>query len=97
MTISQFMRISQEKKDKIAEQILSHLYHSFPKQLFTAEIAKELARDEEFIKKMLFSLKEKALVKDIKKNKQGIPFTRRIKWQLSTKAYEAYHQKAIGS
>lgn len=88
------MQLSKEKRDKIAEQILSQLYQSFPKQLFTTQIAKELARDEEFIKKLLFDLKEKGLIKDIKKNKQGIVFTKRIKWQLSTKAYEAYHQKA---
>ena len=47
------MRLSKDKRDKIAEQVLSFLYHSFPKQLFTAEIAKEIARDEEFIKKIL--------------------------------------------
>jgi DNA-binding IscR family transcriptional regulator len=88
------MRISKEKRDKIAEQILSHLYHSFPTQLFTAKIAKELARDEEFIKRLLFELQEKGLVSSIKKNTKGISFLKRIKWQLSSKAYEAYHQKA---
>jgi len=36
------MRLSKNKKDKIAEQILSYLYHSFPKQPFTAEIAREI-------------------------------------------------------
>ncbi len=35
------MRLSQQKRDKIAEQILSFLYHEFPKARFTAEIAKE--------------------------------------------------------
>ena len=88
------MRLSKEKRDKIAEQILSYLYSGFPTQFFTAQIAKEIARDEEFTKKLLFDLKEKGLVKNIKKNKQGIMFTKRIKWQLSTKAYEVYHQKA---
>jgi len=87
------MKLSQQKKDKIAEQILSLLYHSFPKQFFTAEIAREIARDEEFIKRLMFDLKNKNLVKDIKKNTKGIDFVRRIKWQLTSNAYEAYHSR----
>ena len=51
------MQLSQAKKDKITEQILSYLYHEFPNQPFTAEIAREIARDEEFIKRLLFELK----------------------------------------
>lgn len=87
------MRISQEKKDKIAEQILSYLYNFFPKYPFTAEIAREIARDEEFIKKILFELKEKNLVIAIKKNNEGIPFLRRLRWGLSNKVYDIYHLK----
>jgi len=87
------MRLSKEKRDKISEQILSLLYHSFPKQLFTAEIAKESARDEEFVKTILYELKEKNLVVAIKKNEIGKIFIRRIRWQLSSQAYQAYHQK----
>ena len=87
------MKLSQEKRDKIAEQILSFLYHVFPKQPFTAEIAREIARDEEFIKKLLFQLKEKGLVVPIRKNKKGQVFTRRIKWRISNKVYDVYHSK----
>ena len=87
------MRISQEKKDKIIEQILSYLFQIFPKEPFTAEIAKEIARDEEFIKRLLFELKEKNIVISIKKNKKGEPFSRRIKWRLTNKVYEVYHSK----
>lgn len=89
------MKLSQEKRDKISEQILAHLFQSFPKQLFTAEIAKELARDEEFVKSLMFDLKEKNLVVNIKKNEKGKFFVRRHKWQLSPKAYEAYTQKSV--
>lgn len=90
------MRLSQEKRDKIAEQILLFLYHNFPNQPFTSEIAREIARDEEFIKKLLFDLKNKGLVIPIRKNSKGISFSRRIKWRLSNKAYDAYkmHQKS---
>ena len=88
------MRLSQEKKDKITEQILSFLYHIFPKQPFTAEIAREIARDEEFIKRMLFELKEKSLVASSNKNKKGIIFTRRLRWRLTQRVYDVYHQKS---
>jgi len=87
------MRLSKEKRDKISEQILSWLYHSFPKQLFTAEIARESARDEEFVKTILYELKERGLVVSIKKNETGKLFVRRVRWQLSPQAYQAYHQK----
>ncbi|MEK6886058.1 MAG: hypothetical protein AABX17_03770 [Nanoarchaeota archaeon] len=88
------MRLSKEKKDKIAEQILLHLYQSFPKQLFTSEISKEIARDEEFIKTIMFELKDKNLVLAIKKNEEGKDFVRRIRWQLSGPVYQAYDIKA---
>ena len=87
------MRISQEKIDKITEQILLYLYQSFPKYPFTAEIAKEIARDEEFIKKLLIDLKEKNLVISINKNNKGQPFSRRLKWRLTNKIYDIYHSK----
>jgi len=87
------MRLSKIKKDKIAEQIISYLYHSFPKQPFTAEIAREVARDEEFIKRILFDLKEKGLVVSIRKNAKGIAFTRRSKWRLTQKVYDVYSEK----
>ncbi len=87
------MRLSQNKKDKITEQILLFLYHSFPKQPFTAEIAREIARDEEFIKRLLFELKEKNLVFVIRKNKKGESFSRRLKWRLTNKVYDIYSSK----
>lgn len=88
------MRLSKEKRDKIAEQILSLLFHSFPKQLFTAEVAKEIARDEEFIKTILYDLKDKNLLVAIKKNEKGLNFIRRVRWQLSSEAYKVYQQKS---
>jgi DNA-binding IscR family transcriptional regulator len=87
------MRLSKDKRERIAEQVLSFLYHSFPKQPFTAEIAREVARDEEFIKRLLFELKEKNLVIPIRKNKKGESFSRRLRWRLTTKVYDYYHSK----
>ena len=86
-------KISKEKIDQIKSNILATLFENFPKQLFTSQISKLEARDEEFIKRLLLELQEKGLVNPIKKNNKGHSFLRRIKWQLSSKAYEAYHQK----
>jgi predicted transcriptional regulator len=86
------MKISNEKKEKISEQILSILYSNSPKPLFISKIAEELARDEEFIKKLLFSLKQKNMVVEIKMNMDGVPYTRRSRWKLSDKVYSVYSQ-----
>ena len=55
------MKISEEKREKISEQILLVLYSKNPVPLFTSNIAKEIARDEEFVKSLLFDLKKKNL------------------------------------
>jgi len=87
------MKISQTKINRIIEQILSFLYHTFPNQPFTAEIAREIARDEEFIKNILFNLRAKGLVIPIRKNSKGEIFSRRLKWRLANKVYDIYSQK----
>jgi len=84
------MKISKEKKDKILEQILAYLYSVNPKPIFTSHIAKEIARDEEFVKNLLNYLKSKKLVVEVKKNSKGVDYKRRIRWKLSNKAYEIY-------
>lgn len=91
------MKISIKKREKISEQILATLFAVNPKPLFTSQIAQEIARDEEFIKKLLLELRENGLVIEIKKNLKGIPYIRRSRWRLSDKVYIAYkkHQKVI--
>ncbi len=84
------MKLSKEKRNKISEQILACLYNSSPISLFTAEIARSIARDEEFTKQLLKELWDKNLVVPIRKNPKGIPFSKRIKWRLSNQAYNAY-------
>ena len=67
--------ISKVKKEKISEQILFCLFSIFPKQIFTSDIAKELARDEEFIKKVLSDLEKKGLIKRRDGSIRGIKLT----------------------
>lgn len=83
-------RISPKTKDRIFEHILSHLFSQSPEPVYTNAIARELARDEEFIKSMLHELENKKLVVKITKNEQGISLARRTRWRLSNTAFDIY-------
>ncbi len=89
------MRISDKKKQKIYEQILIFLYSTNPRPMFTSHIANEIARDEEFIKKLLVELKNKKLVDEIKKNPQGKDYIRRSRWKLSLNTYNFYKSNLV--
>lgn len=84
------MKISDKKREKIFEHILYYLFTESPRAIFTSHISTEIARDEEFIKKLLLELKKKQLVVEIKKNKDGVDYIRRSRWKLSSSAYEFY-------
>ncbi|MBX4212545.1 hypothetical protein KW787_03780 [Candidatus Pacearchaeota archaeon] len=90
-------RISQQKKDKISEQILHYLFSISPEMKFTAEIAQEIARDEEFTKTILEDLAKKNLIIPITKNKQGTLYIQRQRWRLSNDAFEAYKKQQAPS
>ena len=83
-------KISDNKKEKICEQIIHYLYSIFPKQVFTSKISFEIARDEEFTKSLLLDLEKKGLVVKISKNPEGINYSKRLRWRISNKAYEIY-------
>jgi DNA-binding Lrp family transcriptional regulator len=84
------MRLSKQKRDRISEQILSYLYNNFPQARFTAEISRELARDEEFIKSLMHELQDKKLVTCIRKSPSGAFYSRRLRWRIGNKVYDAY-------
>ena len=83
-------KISDKKKDKISEHILSLLYDIYPKSFFTSNIASELARDEEFVRVLLEQLVKKGLIVKVTKNSSGVGYSRRIRWRLSNKAHDVY-------
>ena len=84
------MKISASKEEKIKESILHLLFESSPRAMFTAAIAQTLARDEEYMKKLLLDLEEKSLVNSVRKNSDGKGYVRRTRWLLHPKTYEAY-------
>ena len=83
-------KISNVKEEKIKENILAYLFQNAPKALFTYHVAQELARDEEFIKRLLLELEAKEIVMGVRKSPSGEDYSRRIRWRLSDKTYEAY-------
>ena len=88
------MKISKEKQDKIKEAILAYLFLNSPKSFFTVEIAREIARDEEFSKKLLGELSDNGFVIAVKKNAKGKDYKRRIRWRISQKVHKAYKDLA---
>ncbi len=86
------MQISDEKVKRIKEDILALLFNSSPNALFTSFIARDTARDEEFIKKLMEQLYSKSLVAKVNKNPRGKEYSRRIRWRLTEKAYQAYKE-----
>lgn len=89
------MKISDKKREKISEQVLAFLYSINPQPVFTFYIAREIARDEEFVKSLLIELKNKRLVVEIKKNPKGISYKKRSRWKLSEKAYNIYKKHQV--
>ncbi len=88
-------RLSQSKRDKIAEQLLHYLFTVAPEAQFTNAIAREIARDEEFTHALLLELQQKKLVIEVAKNKDGKDYKKRRRWRLSNEVYEIYkkHQR----
>jgi len=83
-------KISQKKVEKIKEDILSVLFDAGIRGMFTKQISDEIARNDEFVLKLLNELEKQKIVKQMRKTKKGTEFIRRKQWTLTTKAYEAY-------
>lgn len=82
--------ISNKKRSKISEQILSYLYNISPEAEFTSKIAEEIIRDEEFTKSLLEELEKNRLVVRVNKGPDGQDYTKWQRWRLSSVAFEAY-------
>ena len=83
-------KISQKKIEKIKEEILSVLFESGMRGMFTKQISDEIARNDEFVLRLLENLETQKIIKQIKKTKKGTEFIRRKQWTLTNKAYQTY-------
>ena len=83
-------KISEKKMEKIKEGILSVLFDAGMRGMFTKQISDEIARNDEFVLKLLKDLEKQKIVKQINKTKKGADFVRRKQWTLTNKAYDTY-------
>ena len=58
--------------------------------VFTVDVARELARDEEFVKRLLLDLEAKGMVVGVRKNSSGEDYKIRIRWRVSNRVHEVY-------
>ena len=85
-------RVSQKTFDKIAENALSVLYDEYPGSVSTRFVAGEVARDKEFIAKVLEFLCKKGFVEKWTKSRSGEQYERWMKWRLTKRAYDKYSE-----
>ncbi len=82
-------RISDEKKDRIKEEIVRVFFEQYPRRWWTYDISDEMIRDDEFILKLLKELENKGLVVNTKESKGG---KIKRKWGLSKLQYEKFKE-----
>ena len=87
-------RISEANFKRIAESALGVLYEKFPLPLSTTQVAAELARDNEFVLKVMLFLEKKGYAVRVGKGKLG-DLSRTVKWKISKQARETY-EKHLG-
>ncbi len=85
------VKLSDKTVSRIKDAIVSVLYES-PRALFANEIATEIARDKEFIKKLLVELKHQGVVEDIKKGLNGNNYEVRIRWRIRPEVRNAFEK-----
>ena len=80
-------KISKEKEEKIKEDLLRELYDCYPGMLWTYDVAEKIARDEEFVLRLLKELQVNGLIL-IKEESMGKNVKRR--WGLKGEVYNKY-------
>jgi len=87
------VKLSSKTTTKLKDDIISILYESQLKPMFTIEIANELRRDKEFTKKLLQELKEQEILTEIKKNNKGKDYIKRSRWSIKPELIKNYENE----
>lgn len=82
-------KISQEKIEKLKEEVLRVLYENYPEFKYTYQVSDSLLRDDGFILGLLKDLEKMRLIAQIEESK-GKNIKR--KWGLTKLAYEKYKE-----
>ena len=80
-------KISKQKEEKVKEDILRELYDCYPNMLWTYDVAGKIARDEEFVLRLLKELQVDGLV--LEREESGKLRVKR-KWGLKGEVYNKY-------
>ena len=80
-------KLSEKKIEKIKNDVLFVLFENNLKPLYTKHIADELARDDEFVLRLLKGLEKNNLIKQV--NKKDL---RRKRWVIGDEAYKKYKE-----
>ncbi len=86
-------RISEANFKRIAESALGVLYDHFPLPLSTTQLAQQLARDNEFVLKIMLFLEQKGLAANVMKGLTG-DLSRTVKWKMTKQAKDSYDARA---
>lgn len=87
-------KLNQKTLEKIKSDVLSILYDHNDEGLFSAQIANNIIRDEDFVQNLMLELEKLHVVKRDKLTRKGSNFIRRKRWRLTEKAFEAYQDLA---
>ena len=82
-------KVSDEKKEKLKEEVLRVVYESYPTFLYTYQVADSLIRDDEFILDLLKELKGNNFLTCLEET-TGNNIKR--KWGLKKEVYEKYKE-----
>ncbi len=82
-------KISDNKIEKIKEEVLRVLYENYPEFKYTYQISDNLLRNDEFILRLLIDLKKLNLVMNIEESKGN---KIKKKWSLTNIAYDKYKE-----
>jgi len=82
-------KVSNEKREKLKEELLRIIYENYPGFLYTYQVAEFLIRDDEFVLDLLNELKNKNLIMCLEET-SGDNIKR--KWGLKKEVYEKYKE-----
>lgn len=79
-------KISKEKEEKVKEALLRELYDCYPGMLFTYDVAGRIARDEEFVLRLMKDMQAAGLLIMREEGESRI----KRKWGLKGEVWERY-------
>lgn len=86
------VKLSSKTIQLLRDDILSILYDRPLEAMYTNQIAMELRRDKEFVKKLLLDMKKDGYVDEISKNKKGHSYQTRKRWRIPKTVLEKLNQ-----